>query len=313
MGGSPGSLIAEQFDDLEQQQGAAKLGMWVFLAAEVMFFGGLFLAYTVYRYLYPDAFTAASRHTEIIFGGANAAVLLFSSMLMALAVRASQLGRRRQLVRLLLATALLGIGFLVIKGFEYHKDFTGHLVPGASFIWHEANPRAAELFFWFYFAMTGLHAIHVTVGIGLMLVLAILAGPGAIYQWQLHASRDRRTLLTLRGHRLGVSFLAALPRWASMMEAIPSPKIYWKNFAWLIGLLALTWGIGYINLGLFNLVVALSIAIAKMILIALFFMHLKGSSRLLHLAAIAGILWLFLMLVLTLADYFSRGEMTMLK
>jgi len=98
-----------------------------------------------------------------------------------------------------------------------------------------------------------------------------------------------------------------------MMEAIPSPKIYWKNFAWLIGLLALTWGIGYINLGLFNLVVALSIAIAKMILIALFFMHLKGSSRLLHLAAIAGILWLFLMLVLTLADYFSRGEMTMLK
>jgi cytochrome c oxidase subunit 4 len=98
-----------------------------------------------------------------------------------------------------------------------------------------------------------------------------------------------------------------------MMEAIPSPKIYWKSFAWLVGLLALTWGVGYINLGLFNLAVALSIAIAKMILIALFFMHLKGSSRLLHLAAIAGILWLFLMLVLTLADYFSRGELTMLK
>ena len=175
---SASTLIAEQFDDLDQQRGAAKLGMWVFLATEVMFFGGLFLAYTVYRYLYPGIFAAASRHTEIILGGANTALLLFSSTLMALAVRASQLGGRRQLVRLLLATALLGIGFMVIKGFEYHKDFTEHLVPGANFIWHGANPRAAELFFWLYFAMTGLHAIHVTVGVVLMLVLALLAGRG---------------------------------------------------------------------------------------------------------------------------------------
>ena len=178
MSGSASTLIAEQFDDLEQQHGAAKLGMWVFLATEVMFFGGLFLAYAVYRYLYPDTFTAASRHTEVILGGANTAVLLFSSALMALGVRASQLGRRRQLVRLLLATALLGIGFMMIKGFEYHKDFTDHLVPGANFLWHEANPRAAELFFWLYFAMTGLHALHVTVGIVLLLVLALLAGRG---------------------------------------------------------------------------------------------------------------------------------------
>jgi cytochrome c oxidase subunit 3 len=178
MRSSASTVIAEQFDDLEQQHGAARLGMWVFLATEVMFFGGLFLAYTVYRYLYPDTFVAASRHTEVILGGANTAVLLFSSTLMALAVRASQLGKRRQLVRLLLATALCGIGFMVIKGFEYHKDFVDHLVPGASFIWHEANPRAAELFFWLYFTMTGLHAIHVTVGILVMLVLTLLAQRG---------------------------------------------------------------------------------------------------------------------------------------
>jgi len=172
------NLLAEQFENIEQQHAAAKLGMWVFLATEVLFFGGLFLSYTVYRYLYPDAFAAASRHTEVILGGVNTAVLLFSSTLMALAVRASQLGRRKELARLLLATAFLGIVFMGVKGFEYHKDFVDHLVPGAGFQWPEANPGAAEIFFWLYFAMTGLHAIHVTVGIVIMLVLALLAGRG---------------------------------------------------------------------------------------------------------------------------------------
>ncbi len=169
------NILAEQFDDLEQQHEAAKLGMWIFLATEVLFFGGLFLAYTVYRYLSPEAFAAASRHTEVILGGANTAILLFSSTLMALAVRAAQLGRRGHLIWLLLATAFLGMVFMGVKGLEYHKDFTEHLVPGADFQWHEANPGAAEMFFWLYFAMTGLHAIHVIVGIILMLVLAVFA------------------------------------------------------------------------------------------------------------------------------------------
>src|SRR4051794_37168489 len=145
------NLLAEQFDDLEQQRSAATLGMWVFLATEVLFFGGLFLSYTVYRYLYPEVWAAASRHTEVILGGANTAILLFSSTLMALAVRASQLGRRGQLVWLLLATAFLGVLFMGVKGFEYHKDFADHLVPGVNFQWHELNPGAAELFFWLYF------------------------------------------------------------------------------------------------------------------------------------------------------------------
>ncbi|MBA3963467.1 MAG: cytochrome c oxidase subunit 3 [Chthoniobacterales bacterium] len=172
------SIVAEQFDDIEQQHDAAKLGMWIFLATEVLFFGGLFLAYAVYRFLYPAAFAAASRHTEVILGGANTAVLLFSSTLMALAVRASQLGRRAHLFWLLIATALLGILFMGIKGLEYHKDFVDHLVPGASFHWGEANAHAAEMFFWLYFAMTGLHAIHVTIGIFLLLSLALLTRRG---------------------------------------------------------------------------------------------------------------------------------------
>lgn len=169
------SVLAEQFDDVSQQHEAAKFGMWIFLATEVLFFGGLFLAYTVYRFLSPETFAAASRHTEVILGGANTAVLLFSSTLMALAVRAAELGRRHHLMWLLLATAFLGVLFMVIKGFEYHKDFTEHLVPGASFLWSQPNPQSAEMFFWLYFAMTGLHAIHVTVGIVIILVLAVLA------------------------------------------------------------------------------------------------------------------------------------------
>jgi len=178
MNASGSAMVADQFDDIEQQHEAARLGMWIFLATEVLFFGGLFLAYTVYRFTYGHVFAEASRHLDDIFGGSNTAVLLFSSLLMALAVRAAELGRQKQLVRLLLATAFFGIVFMTVKGFEYHKDFVDHLVPGANFHWAGADPGNAELFFWVYFAMTGLHAIHVTVGIGIILVLALLAWRG---------------------------------------------------------------------------------------------------------------------------------------
>jgi cytochrome c oxidase subunit 3 len=168
-------VLAEQFDDIEQQHEAAKLGMWIFLATEVLFFGGLFLAYTVYRFIYPLTWQAASRHTEIILGGCNTGILLFSSTLMALAVRAAKLEKRKHLTWLLLGTAMLGMTFLGVKGYEYYKDLTEHLFPGPSFQWHEANPQAAELFFWIYYAMTGLHAVHVTIGVGVMVTLAVLA------------------------------------------------------------------------------------------------------------------------------------------
>jgi len=172
------SFVHEQFDDIEQQRNAAQLGMCIFLATEVLFFGGLFLGYTVYRSLYPDTFAAASHHTEVVLGGTNTAVLLFSSALMALAVRAAEFKNRKQLVWLLLGTAFLGIVFMAIKGVEYHKDFVEYLVPGSHFEWHEANRSHAEIFFWLYFAMTGLHAIHVTVGIFVLLTLAVLAWLG---------------------------------------------------------------------------------------------------------------------------------------
>src|SRR5690242_9643035 len=174
----PRNLVAAQFDDFEQQHSAARLGMWVFLATEVLFFGGLFLAYTVFRSLYPRDFAAASHHTEVLIGGINTAILLFSSTLMALAVRAAELGNQKRLVWLLLGTAFFGIVFMILKGIEYRKDWIDHLVPVLNFQWHEPNPGPVQIFFWLYFAMTGLHAIHVTVGIFVMLTLALLARSG---------------------------------------------------------------------------------------------------------------------------------------
>jgi cytochrome c oxidase subunit 3 len=171
----PKSFVAEHFDDLEQQRSAAQLGMWIFLATEVLFFGGLFLAYTVYRSVYPRDFAATSHHTEVLIGGINTAILLFSSTLMALAVRAAELRNQKRLIGLLLGTAFLGIVFMALKGVEYHKDWVDHLVPVFNWQWHEASPDHAQIFFWLYFAMTGLHAIHVTVGIFVLLGLALLA------------------------------------------------------------------------------------------------------------------------------------------
>jgi len=172
------AIVAQQFDDIDQQRSAAELGMWIFLATEMLFFGGLFLAYTVYRFIYGHIFAETSRHLDAVIGGTNTAVLLVSSLFMALAVRAAGLGHRRTLIRFLLATAFLGLVFMSLKAIEYRKDFVEHLLPGTHFQWHGADPGNAEVFFWIYFAMTGLHAIHVTVGIFLLITFAVLAWLG---------------------------------------------------------------------------------------------------------------------------------------
>ncbi len=163
---------AIQFVTLAQQREAATLGIWVFLATEVLFFGGMILGYAVYRWSYPEAFAAAGRHTAIVLGTANTAVLLTSSLTMALAVAAAEARRRRLLVLLLLATAALGCAFLGIKAAEYLKDWHEHLVPALNFTFEPRLAGPAELFFLIYFATTGLHAIHLTIGIVVMLVLA---------------------------------------------------------------------------------------------------------------------------------------------
>jgi cytochrome c oxidase subunit 3 len=168
------SVVAEQFDSAEQQRAAATLGMWVFLSTEVLFFGGLFSAYVVGRVLYPEAFAAASRHTDVVIGTVNTAVLLTSSLTMALAVRASWLGRQRAVTWLLLATLMLGLVFLGLKAVEYTKDYHEHLVPALNFAVDDPREAQIKLFFILYFLTTGLHAIHLTVGVGVVATLIVM-------------------------------------------------------------------------------------------------------------------------------------------
>src|SRR5947208_724904 len=126
---SPIDPLAEQFEDMPQQKEASLLGMWTFLATEVLFFGGMFLGYITYRHMYAEAFAQASQHTIVLYGTINTAVLLTSSLTMALAVRAAQTDQKTWLVRFLLVTVFLGCCFLGIKGLEYHDDLKEHLWP----------------------------------------------------------------------------------------------------------------------------------------------------------------------------------------
>ena len=186
--------LAHHFDDVEQQRESSTLGMWVFLATEVLFLGGLFAAYIVYRSSYAAAFAAASHHLNVPLASVNTGVLLCSSFTMALAVHAAQTGKRRQLIAFLLLTMLLGAAFLVIKGTEYYLDYQEHLVPlsGFNFVFEGPEPEKARLFFDFYFALTGLHALHMILGIGLMTVITILS-------WRGRFSPDYYTPVELSG------------------------------------------------------------------------------------------------------------------
>ena len=170
--------VAHHFDDAEQQFEASLLGMWAFLITEVMMFGGLFLGYTVYRTMYSAGFLEASHHVSIVFGGANTAILIVSSLTMVLAINSAQRGKQKEIVRYLFFTLLLGLAFLVIKSIEYTDKFQHHHVPGANFIWEGPNAGTAEIFFSYYFAMTGLHAIHMIIGAGLLIYLIIMARRG---------------------------------------------------------------------------------------------------------------------------------------
>lgn len=167
---------AEQFTSREQQSFAGTFGMWVFIASELLFFGPLLFGYLYLRVHYPEASAAASRHTDYLLGTANTAVLLTSSFLMALAGNAAESGRRPRAMRLLWAVAALGFVFLVLKGWEYHKDFQENLFPGSRFRpeqgGHLQQLPGMQLFFILYFVLTGLHAVHLTIGILVCLAMA---------------------------------------------------------------------------------------------------------------------------------------------
>ncbi|MGA9354749.1 MAG: cytochrome c oxidase subunit 3 family protein [Terriglobales bacterium] len=179
--------LLHHFATKEQQKNSASLGMWLFLAQEVMFFGGMFCAYLIYRYKYFGDFGSASQTLNIWYGAINTGVLLCSSLTVVLAVRAAQLSKRKALTGWLVLTILLGLVFLGIKGIEYKEKFEDHHVPGASFAYTgtapghpevPVDPHHAEIYFSLYFAMTGMHALHMIIGVGLFGTLAVWSWRG---------------------------------------------------------------------------------------------------------------------------------------
>jgi len=181
--------LQHHFEDLEQQREAGTLGMWVFLVTEIMFFGAMFFAYTLYRWQYPLEFASASNHLDLPLGTINTIVLILSSFTMALGVYSAQLGKRRNLIICLFLTIMLGLTFLGIKAVEYYQKYVdalipGHLIPGRPFnpsgvhLLPGADRTKVEMFYWIYFAMTGMHAVHMIIGVGLISVILFFAARG---------------------------------------------------------------------------------------------------------------------------------------
>ena len=171
--------LREQFDTAQQQKDASTLGMWIFLITEIMFFGGMFLAYTIYRSAYPEIFAVCSSSLNVYIGAANTVVLLCSSFTMVLAVRAAQLGRQSAIIVNLILTLGLGFVFLGVKAYEWNEKFVEHHVPGATFHFEGiAQQGPAQLFFSLYFAMTGLHALHMVIGAGILIWLLVRTSKG---------------------------------------------------------------------------------------------------------------------------------------
>jgi cytochrome c oxidase subunit 3 len=167
--------LQHHFDDSAQQLEASTLGMWIFLVTELMFFGGMFASYTIYRNLYPEAFASTSHFMNVTIGAINTAVLICSSFTMVLAVRSVQLGQKKTTITFLTLTLLLGLVFLVLKSMEYHEKWLEHHIPGPGFQY--ADPQyfhQAQILFYLYFAMTGMHALHMIVGAGMIITLIVM-------------------------------------------------------------------------------------------------------------------------------------------
>jgi cytochrome c oxidase subunit III len=168
--------FAHQFEDIEQQRDAGRLGMWVFLVTEILFFGGMFTAYTIYRSLHLESFITGSRQLDYRFGATNTAVLIFSSLTMALAIRSAQTGKGKGwTIFYLVWTWLLGAAFIAVKlRFEWYRDYLDGIIPGVQWFYNGPHAAGVKMFMCFYFFMTGLHALHMVVGLGILTVLLIM-------------------------------------------------------------------------------------------------------------------------------------------
>lgn len=175
--------LVHQFETVEQQREAGTLGMWLFLSTEILFFGGMFCSYLVYRTLHPEAFSIGSHLLEVKFGATNTAVLICSSLTMAMAIRSAQTGKSKStIITYLVVTMLLGLAFIGIKlYFEWYHDYLEHIVPGVAFTYRPewgSHGGMVQMFMVFYFILTGIHALHMVVGIGILTVLVIMTARG---------------------------------------------------------------------------------------------------------------------------------------
>lgn len=160
--------LHHHFVDSDQQFSAAKFGMWIFLATEILFFGGLFAAYIIYRAWYPELFTMASEELNTLWGGVNTVVLIGSSLTVAMAIKSAQLNQKRNIAINLGITIALAAIFMVIKYFEWTHKFHLGIFPGEFYTFEGISHPQANIFFSLYYLMTGLHGLHVIIGIGLM-------------------------------------------------------------------------------------------------------------------------------------------------
>jgi cytochrome c oxidase subunit 3 len=157
--------VGHHFENAEQEFTANKFGFWLFLATEILLFGGLFVAYVVFRTKYPVMFAEAHHHLNKTMGATNTVVLICSSFTMAMAVRSAQVNQKKRQVAFLLTTIAFACTFLVIKYFEYSEKIHHGLLPGFWYTPHAGDPANGNIFFGLYFAMTGLHGVHVLAGI----------------------------------------------------------------------------------------------------------------------------------------------------
>jgi cytochrome c oxidase subunit III len=174
--------VAHQFDTLEQQHEADRIGMWTFLATEVLFFSALFCVYAVYRWMFPEGWASGASHLNVPLGTFNTAVLLCSSLSVAFAVRAAEMGNKRMLILMLVLTMIFGLAFLGVKAYEYYYDYEEGLIPGLRWTYFEEHgehfegeARQVQLFFVLYFTMTGIHALHMIIGLGVFATLLVMA------------------------------------------------------------------------------------------------------------------------------------------
>lgn len=208
MASAIGIKIEEQFASAEQQRETAKLGMWTFLLTELLLFSGLFVSALIIRVLHPHSVTAAALHLKYWIGATNTAILICSSFTMTLAIELSRLGRQRPMVRAMLLTAALGVAFMCLKGYEYYRDYVEHVTPFLPYRPYAlAGDPASRLFIDLYFITTGLHAIHLTVGISIMLVMSWFASR----QGFLEEHQNRIEITGLYWHFIDLIWMIVFP------------------------------------------------------------------------------------------------------